>query len=78
MSDDEQESIVIPNGFSKIIATQYPTVNDNTRIRIKRQKQMHKFRSGYENVGRPLTLFSGNERDAREVYQALKELFDDD
>lgn len=76
MTDDD--TVVHQQGFSKVSGTRYETESETTRVRIKRQKRMHKFQSGYENVGRPLTLFSGRERDAREVYRVLREWFEDE
>jgi hypothetical protein len=71
------DTVVIPNGFSKVTGTKRETESGNTRVRVKRQKRMHKFQSGYEPRGRPVTLFSGAERDAREVYEVLREWFDE-
>ena len=75
MSDDD--SVVHQQGFSKVTGTRYETEGGNTRVRIQRQKRIHKFQTGYEDRGRPLTLFSGSERDAREVYEVLREWFND-
>ena len=70
--------VVIPNGFSKIRGAQYETESGTTRVRIERQRRMHKFESGYEDRGRPVPLFTGSERDARAVYAVLREWFEDE
>lgn len=75
--DDRTDAVVHPRGFTKIRGTRYEA-KSGTRIRIERQKRMHKFRSGYESVGHPVPIFTGTEKEARYVYDVLKEMFEDE
>jgi hypothetical protein len=73
VSDD---TIVHRDGFTKIRGHRYDAVS-GPRINITRQKQMHRFGSGYEDSGQQVPLFQGTESDARYVYEMLQEFFDD-
>lgn len=74
---DDSETVVHRHGFIKVRGTRYESVS-GPRIRIERQKRMHKFGSGYQDTGPAVPLFAGSEEDARRAYEALKELFDDE
>lgn len=83
MSDEstdpiEQEDVVVHRkGFVKISGSRYEA-NSGTRVRIERQKRMHKFQTGYEDAGPAVPIFSGTEEDARHVYEVLREWFEDE
>lgn len=73
----EYESVTHRHGFTKVRGTRYESVS-GPRVRIERQERMHKFRTGYENTGPAVPIFTGSEQDARHVYEVLKEWFDDE
>lgn len=75
--DADLNAVVHRHGFTKIRGTRYESVS-GPRIRIERQKRMHKFRTGYEDTGTAVPIFTGSEDDARHVYEVLKEWFDDE
>lgn len=77
MPSDRLEAVVHRKGFLKIVGTQYESVS-GTRVRIERQKRMHKFQTGYQDTGPAVPIFTGTEADARYVYEVLKEWFDDE
>lgn len=49
---------------------------DDDRVRIERQKRMHRFGQGTHDRGRPRPLYRGSLSDALAVYRALDALFD--
>lgn len=74
--EPQYDPVTLSRGFSKVSGSSYETETE-TRIRIEKQKRMHKFQTGYEDVRRPRRLFEGSEQEARFVYEVLKEMFDD-
>lgn len=75
--ESHDDVVVLRNGFIKLTGTRYEAVS-GPRIRVQKQKQMHKFGSGYQSVGPLVPLFTGNEEDAKRVYHVLREWFGDD
>lgn len=74
-TSDDSTVVVHRRGFTKIRGTRYESVSGE-RVRIERQERMHKFRTGYEDTGPPVPIFTGDMDDARHVYEVLKEWFD--
>lgn len=72
---ERDDAVIQRKGFTKIRGQRYETVNGNTRIRIERQGRMHRFGGGYQDRGPAVPIFTGNEKDARHVYEVLKEWF---
>lgn len=77
MSREDSTQVVHRKGFTKIRGVRYEAVSGE-RVRIERQKRMHRFRTGYEDTGPAVPLFTGSEQDARHVYEVLKEWFEDE
>jgi K+/H+ antiporter YhaU regulatory subunit KhtT len=74
---EQDELVVHRKGFTKIVGTRYEA-QSGMRIRVERQKRMHKFQTGYEDSGPAVPIFTGTEEDARHVYEVLREWFEDD
>lgn len=75
-SDRQGTEVLHRKGFTKIRGVQYEA-ESGTRVRIERQKRMHKFQTGYQDTGPAVPIFTGTEQDARHVYEVLKEWFED-
>lgn len=71
------ERVTLSKGFTKIEGKRYEA-GQVERFEVRRQKQMHKFGEGYQDVGVGEILFSGTAQDAQNVYEMLKEFFDDE
>lgn len=53
------------------------TLRDD-RVNIEKQKRMHKFQSGMHDVGRPIPMWSGSLREAKQLHEMLELLLYDE
>lgn len=74
---EDSDALTLTKGFIKIRASRFET-EGGTRVRIERQERMHKFRTGYQDTGPAVPIFTGTEEDAKQVYEVLKEWFEDE